>query len=133
MSKTIDDEIEHLLKEESAQTKAVISLIDVKERTIGKLGTEIELKTDLDESQVCVHTAVDMISTILEMDTKKFNNECILGNLTNLKERKLLSKNRMSRKEIVDVAKNPELKFMDEPSKRSGFVSNLFRSRRENI
>lgn len=129
MKDSIDDDIEKLLKEETAQSQAVKSLIEVREKKKGEVGSEIELKTDLDKNQVCIHTAVDMITNIIDMDEKEFTDKCIIGNLINLKERKLLSKDRKSRTEIVEVAKTPDMMFNQEP--QQGFVRNLFRSRRK--
>ncbi len=113
---SIDERIEGMLKEESAQSEAVKSLINVKEREIGKLGSEIELKTDLSDKDICVHTAVDMMSNLLE---KTFNKKSIIGDLINIKERKLLSKNRQSRREIVEVAKSPDMNMLQDPMQQS--------------
>lgn len=126
---SIEDTIDKVLKEETAQGEAVKSLITVKEREVGKLGSDIELKTDLDEKGVCLHTAVDMMSNILEMDKASFRKNCIIGNLTHLKERKLLSKDRKSRQEIVEVAKNPDMNLMQEPMQQSA-VRRFFTGRR---
>lgn len=127
---TIDEDLEKVIKEDNPQAEAVKSLIGVKDREKGKLGSDIELKTDLDDNAVCVHTAVDMMTNILEMNKKDFTKMSIIGNLVNLKERKLLSKNRQSRREIVEVAKNPDMTISDQTPQTS-FVKNLFRSRRE--
>ena len=109
---TLDDAISNIMKDETAQSQAVKSLIEVKDRQIGKLGSEIELKTDLTERDVCLHTAIDMMANILEMDKESFSKKSIIGNLTTLKERKLLSKDRKSRQEIVEVAKSPDMNMM---------------------
>ena len=119
----IEDAIEDIIKDDNAASQAVKSLIEVKDRQSGKLGSDIELKTDLDFKQVCVHTAAGMLNNILEMPKTNFNKECILGNLVEMKERKLLSKDRKSRNEIVNVAKQPETIMQDGSS---NFVKKMF-------
>ncbi len=119
----IEDDIENIIKDDNAASLAVKSLIEVDDRQSGKLGSDIELKTDLDFKQVCIHTAAGMLNNILEMDKDKFNSECILGNLVEMKERKLLSKDRESRLEIVNVAKQPETIMQDGST---NFVKKMF-------
>ena len=128
----IDDEIENILRDESPTTKAVKSLIEVKDREAGKHNSEIELKTDLDSNQICIHTAVSVMNNVLEQSEKDFGKSCILGNLLEIKERKLLSKDRKSRQEIVNVARQPDMNAMN-VNDSSGFVSNLFKSRKDRI
>jgi len=126
---TIDEAIEDVIRDENPTSRAVKTLIEVNDRTTGKFGTDIELKTDLDKNQICVHTAASMLNSVLEMDKDKFNKECILGNLIEVKERKLLSKDRKSRVEIVDIARQPDMNFGD--GQNQNFVSRFFSSRKE--
>lgn len=127
---TIDESIENAIKEESAQTKAVSSLLEVKPKIKGVLGSDIELKTDLSENEVKLHTAVDIMDHILSMNKKEFSHAPLLGKLTNLKERKALSKNRKSRGEIVDVARSPDQQFINDAS-GGGFVKRFLTPRKE--
>lgn len=130
LDKSLDETLDSMLKEESAQTEAVKSLIRVKEKVLGELGTDIELKTDLTEKDICLHTSVDMLSFILDMKKGDFAKNAIIGHLTNLKERKLLSKDRKSRSEIVEVAKTPDMKmFSDMPMQQSP-IKRFFMGRR---
>lgn len=128
MTDTIEETLDKVMKDETAQTRAVSSLIDVKDRIAGKIGTDIELKTDLTGKETCIHTAVDMIGFFLKVSPDKFDDMDILPTLTNLKERKLLSKGRKSRDEIVNVAKNPDLNMQQAESQ--GFVRKLFTPKR---
>lgn len=123
-SKTLDDDVEHIFREENPQAEAVKSLLNVKSRQKGQ-DSEIELKTDLDKNALCIHTAADLLAQVLDMDAKTFNSRCILGDLVNIKERKLLSKDRKSRQEIVEISKQQS--FEEEQAKRSErFVKKLF-------
>lgn len=126
MKQTIEDTIEGTLKDESAQTKAVTSLIEVKDKIKGSLGSDIELKTDLSIKDVCLHTAIDIMGHILSMEKKDFATAPILEKLTTLKERKSLSKERKSRREIVEVARNPDMQFMGQ--EQAGFVKRFLTS-----
>ena len=109
----IDESIEGIIREETAQSKAVSTLIDVKKDKHGELGSDIELKTDLTADQINIHTAGDMLGLFLEMTEKKFSESAnIMRQLIKLKERKSLSKDRKSRGEIVDIARNPDMNMM---------------------
>lgn len=125
----IEDEIDQIIKDETPTGQAVESLIKVKKREKGQ-DSEIELKTDLDESDVCVHTSIDMLNNFLEMGHKDFSKVSVIGELVNKKERKLLSKNRRSRLEIVEVARHPDLNMVQEQVKDS-FVKRLFQRKKE--
>lgn len=129
----LDEKITSMIKEEHPTADAVKSLINVRDRKKGKVGSDIELKTDLDKDQVCIHTAVDMMTNILEMQPSNFNKKCVIGDLVNLKERKLLSLDRKSRTEIVEIARHPDLIQQDMQSKQGGFVSRLFSSRKNRV
>lgn len=126
----LDEKITSMIREENPTADAVKSLINVADRKAGKVGSDIELKTDLSDEQVCIHTAVDMMTNILEMRPDKFNKDCVIGDLVNLKERKLLSLDRKSRNEIVEIARHPDLIQQDSTNQQGGFVRKLFTSRK---
>lgn len=128
MAEPLDEHIDEIIREESAQGRAVKSLIEIKEKKKDKLGSDIEVKTDLDEKQVCVHTAADMLQLFLS--SKSFKNMNIVSDLVELKERKLLSKNRESRREIVEVARTPDMQMIN-PEQQGNFVQKLFTSRKK--
>lgn len=121
----LDEELEGMLREENPQAEAVRSLIKVADKKKGSLGSEIELKTDLTSNEVVIHTAVDMMNRILDMSPKDFNSGIITQDLVQIKERKLLSKNRLSRREIVEVSKTPEMNMGMDMGQQS-FVKKLF-------
>ena len=127
--KTLDDEINKFLQDDNAQNKAVSALIDVKDRVQGSLGSDIELKSDLSDKDICLHTAVDMLNNILTMTEAEFMTKPVLSRLTEIKERKLVSKNRQSRKEIVDVARNPDRSTIN-ASENSGIMKKWFAPRK---
>ena len=127
----IEDEVEGILKDESAQAKAVSSLIDVKDRVNNKIGSDIELKTDLDtEKEVCNHTVVDLINVALSLDDNDANSHLISEDLVTIKERKLLSKGRKSRMEIVEISRQPDMNMMGD-NQNQGFMKRLFTSRKQ--
>lgn len=128
---TLDENIDKILKEESATSKAVDSLITVKDRETGK-ASEVELKTDLTDDEIKLHTVLAITSDVLEMDEKTFTTKCILADVIEKKERKALSKNRKSREEIVMVARQPDIQMgdMGMPHK-DNFVKRFFSSRRQ--
>jgi len=130
MSNGLDDKTEEILKDENPTAEAIKSLITVKDRETGK-ASEIELKTDLDTDEIKIHTVLDLLSNVLEMDTKNFSKKCILADLINRKERKALSKDRKSRGEIVSVAKPPEFPMQPQELKKEGFIRRFFTSRKE--
>ena len=74
---------------------------------------------------VCFHTAGDMLNDVLGMDKTKFNTECILGDLIAIKERKLLSLDRKSRQEIVEISRRPDESSI-ENRRQENFVKRLF-------
>jgi len=129
--KTLDEDVEELLKEENATSKAVESLITVKDREKGK-PSEVELKTDLSEDEIKVHTVLSVLNNVLEMKEEKFSERCILLDVIESKERKALSKDRKSREEIVLVARQPDLTMMDMGigSQKEGLIKRFFSSRR---
>jgi len=128
--KSIDDDVEGALAEDTAQSQAVRSLIQVKEKKKDDVGSDIELKTELTEQQTCIHTQIDILNNILgKANLTKLD---ILNNLIQLKERKLLSLKRKSRGEIVDVARNPDMSLMGmgHPPEQN-FTKRFFSSRRQ--
>jgi len=128
--KSIDESIDQILNDKPAQTEAVQSLIRVSDKVSGTLGSDIELKTDLSPTEICLHTAVDMLAHFLAMSPDQFQKAPILEKLTTLKERKNLSKNRLSRREIVEVAKTPEMNFGGMGEMGGGMVNNWFKSKK---
>lgn len=124
----IDEEIDELIKEDNPTSKAVSSLVEVKDRIKGKLSTDTETKTDLTDVQLRVDTAGAIISHVLEMSSKDFQERCILGILVDSFERKSISKNRLSRQEIVNVARQPDQQNIIPDN--SGMLSNFFRPQR---
>jgi hypothetical protein len=127
--KTLDTRVDEEVKEETAQSKIVSSLIDVRERQDGKIGSDIELKTDLSEDEIKLHTVINMMGHILET-AKIFGSDNILHNLIELKERKSLSKERLSRKEAVEIARTPEMPILSGFNTQENFTKRWFSSKR---
>jgi len=125
---SIDDDVDEIIKDDNPTAQAVESLIKVRDQKKGQQ-SEIELKTDLDDSDVCVHTSVDMLQAVLEMEGDDMATKSILGILVNKKERKLLSKDRKSRLEIVEVARHPDMNVSQDQAKQ-GFVQRFFSRRK---
>lgn len=125
----IDDDIEKEIKEENPQAEAVRSLINVAPRKAGQSDTEIELKTDLDENEVKLHTACDIMANVLEMKPLDFSSKSVISPLVNKKERKALSKMRKSRGEIVEVARNRDNIFQDQDQEGKSFMRRWFSPR----
>lgn len=126
--KTLEEQITDLV-DKNPQADAVNSLIKVGKREKGEQDTDIELKTDLSDNDVKIHTVVDLMSSFLEMNSTQFSEKSVIANLVNKKERKLLSKDRKSREEIVMIAKNPDVNI-DGAERPEGFVKRLLTSRR---
>jgi hypothetical protein len=120
--RTLDDEVEGEIRDESPQTKAVSALIDIKERSVDSKGKtsrgDVELKTDLTDQDTCSHTVVEFMNELLRFDRGKSHDFDIAGVLVEKKERKLLSLNRKSRIEIVNVARQPDVSMMDDNVKK---------------
>lgn len=124
----LDKEIEKILNEPNPQADAVNSLIKVEKRTIGDMDSDIEIKTDLSEKEVNAHVIVDLIHSLLEMAPSDFAKHSILGDLVNKRERKLLSKDRKSRTEIVEIARHPDTaNIISSPMQSQGAVQKFFR------
>lgn len=120
---TIEDVIKESLKNKTASLLAVETLVNVrtKAKDSEDFGSDVELKTDLSEREVIVHSLLDEISRILNMTPAEFKQDIVVPKMVERKERKLLSKNRKSREEVVRVAK-PE----DTEQQQRGFLSRLF-------
>jgi hypothetical protein len=104
---TLDDITTQLMDEKSAQKIAVESLIKIAPRNeFEKFSSEVELKTDLTENEIISHSVLDILD-IFTKSIEKFSSKSVMAEIVNKKERKLLSKDRKSRTEIVDVAKAP--------------------------
>lgn len=130
---TVDDEIDKIMKEENATTEAVKSLINVKQRKKGE-SSDVEIKTDLSEDEVKLHTILNVLGDILEGGEKDFSNSSILLNVIEKKERKSISKGRQSRLEIVQVARQPDMFFPtnNEGIGKQSMMRKFFTSRRQN-
>lgn len=133
MKKGLDESVDEILKEENPTAEAVKSLINVKDREAGK-SSEVELKTDLDDDEIKVHTVLSIMSGVLEMTEENFNKKCILSDVIEKKERKALSKDRKSREEIVMVARQPDIRMggmdMGMEGQNKGFFKRMFTSRK---
>lgn len=128
---SLDEYTDKILQEENPTAKAVDALINVDDREAGK-SSEVELKTDLTENEVKMHTVLDTLSTTLEMSEKVFSAKSILASVIEKKERKSLSKNRMSRSEIVTVARQPDMNLgFGEPHQKQGFIKRFFTSKND--
>jgi len=126
----LDEVADKILKDDSAQKKAVEALIELKPLQ-DKNHTETEIKTDFEnENTVIAHTVADTINQFI-FDSKNFGKLSVLGRIVDKKERKLLSLKRRSRTEIVEVAKNPDMSINDMQSVRGeGAVRKFFAPRR---
>lgn len=126
----IEDVIKDSLKNKTASLLAVETLVSVKNKEHKEdFGTDVELKTDLDERSVIVHSLLDEVSRILMLSPSDFNKEIVVPKIVERKERKLLSKNRKSREEVVRVAKPEE----SVEEKRAGIFSRLFTPKQPDI
>lgn len=129
--KSLDEIADDIMTEQNPQADAVNALIKSEPRVSGE-PSDIELKTDLiNLDQVNLHTALDVLGNILEMAPKDFNASVILSSIIHRRERKLLSLQRRSRTEIVNVAKNPDLPQENMP--QEGFLKRFFTSRKQPI
>lgn len=128
----LEDEIETQLKDDSAQSRAVDALLNVKERNVKAIGSDIELKTDLEADEHKTHTVAQIISNVIEMTDKEFNSRCVLGDIIEKKERKSLSKERRSRTETVEVARPVHMSGMypgeggQGMGRRRGIIARMF-------
>ena len=128
---SIDDRIDSFMQEETPSSIAVKSLIRVEKRQKGDTDTDIELKTDLTDDLVRLHSLAQIMSNVLSTDEKTFADNNIIGELVNKLERKLVSKNRMSRTEIVNVARQPDMNMTsDGMQMRDSFMKRLVTPRR---
>lgn len=129
---TLDEQVEGEIREESPQIKAVSALIDVKEKSVDNDGIttrgDVELKTDLTDSDTCAHTVVEFINELMSLDPTQFDKFDVTGVVVEKKERKLLSLNRKSRAEIVNVARQPDVSMMDDNVKK-GIWGRMFTPR----
>ena len=129
-NKTIDENINDILKEDNPTADAVNALIKVRERKAGE-DSEVELKTDLTEDEIKIHTVLAALSNLIEMSPSDFSKKCILSQIIEKKERKSLSKNRLSRQEIVQVAKQPDMNMGGMGGGDESFVKKFFTSKKD--
>jgi hypothetical protein len=128
---TIDETTDDILRDESAQSEAIKSLITIKPHLKGE-SSEVELKTDLSGDEVKAHTIISIVSQFLEKSDFQFKDHCILNDLVNKKERKAWSKDRKSREEIVAVSRQPEFSGdMGQDVRKEGFIRRLFTPRKQ--
>ena len=128
--RTLDENIDNIIREENPQAEAVKSLINIKPRVKGVLNTDVELRTDLNTEEIKKHTKIAILSNIVDMDEKEFSQRCILGDLSDVKERKAISKDRQSRAEIVTVARNPDMSMQNDEIKE-GWLKRFFTPKRQ--
>lgn len=129
-AKTIDESINEMLKDENPTAQAVNALIKVEDREAGK-DSDVELKTDLNEDEIKIHTVLGVLSNLIEMKPEDFTKKCILSKVIEKKERKSLSKDRKSRIEIVEVARHPDVNMMAQPTGNESFVKRFFSSKKD--
>lgn len=130
VAKTIDENINEILKDENPTAQAVNALIKVEDREAGK-DSDVELKTDLNEDEIKIHTVLGVLSNLIEMKPEDFTKKCILSKVIEKKERKSLSKGRKSRLEIVEVARHPDVNMMGQPTGNESFIKKFFSSKKD--
>lgn len=130
VAKTIDENINEILKDENPTAQAVNALIKVEDREAGK-DSDVELKTDLNEDEIKIHTVLGVLSNLIEMKPEDFTKKCILSKVIEKKERKSLSKDRKSRLEIVEVARHPDVNMMAQPTGNESFIKKFFTSKKD--
>jgi hypothetical protein len=128
----IDDT--EVLKPENPTGEAIKSLIKALPSKRAE-DSDVELKTELEgNNEVRGHALLSVCSKILEMSEKDFNESCIIGQLVDKKERKAWSKNRKSRMEIVEIARQPEIpRDAITDARKEGFFRKLFTPRNKAI
>lgn len=128
---TIDTAVDNIIENRTPQRDAVNALIRIARRKSGEVDSDVEIKTDLTADDASVHTAVDVLGGILDMNDKQFTQQNFISQIVNKKERKLISKDRQSRKEIVDVARNPDMPILSgEEQQKRGLISRFFTPRK---
>jgi hypothetical protein len=131
LEKSIDQNINEMLKDDNPTAEAVKALIKVNKREAGQ-DSEVELKTDLSADEIKIHTVLGVLSNLIEMKPADFTKKCILSEVIDKKERKSLSKDRKSRLEIVEVARQPDVSMpLGTQSGNESFVKKFFTSRKD--
>ncbi len=131
LEKSIDQNINEMLKDDNPTAKAVSALIEVKGREAGK-DSEVELKTDLSADEIKIHTVLGVLSNLMEMSEEDFTKKCILSEVIEKKERNSLSKDRKSRLEIVEVARQPDVNMpLGTQSGNESFIKRFFSSKKD--
>jgi hypothetical protein len=119
-----------IIKPDNPTGDAIKSLIRVKPTERAK-DSDVELKTELEgNNEVRGHALLSTCSKVLEMSEAEFSGSIIIGQLIDKKERKAWSKNRRSRSEIVEIARQPEIprdSLVD--ARKEGFFRKLFTPR----
>ncbi len=120
--KSLDEEVTKAWGDETPVHKAVTSLIEVKPSKKDELGSDIELKTDLNSDGICSdHAKANYFDHILNMTPEEFNERSIINPFVELKERKLVSLKRKSREEVVTVARSPDMNIQEGKEHRGLF------------
>lgn len=135
---TLEETVDEIISQKSPQAVAVDSLINISVSEPGELSSDVETKTDLTEDEIKLHTVVETISSLLASTSEQFMQRNIIGDLVTKKERKSISKHRQSRKEIVELARWPDMQMMGYPGmppaggvqNRPSFIGRLFGRRR---
>jgi hypothetical protein len=122
MTDTLEDTIKGAMQEKNAGVIAVETLTSVKDKGIKDFGSDVEIKTELNQNECLAHALVDEISLWLNMNSNDFMNTDVLSSLIQRKERKLLSKDRKSRGEVVEVARAR----MTEENEQKTFMKRMF-------
>jgi hypothetical protein len=130
--KNLDDVAEEIINDESASAEAIRSLIKVTAKESGK-DSEVELKTDLSSNEVKIHSIIDILGKIIESSSKEFSTKSIFPLVVEKIERKLLSKERKSRTEIVTVARQPDMNQNEFNVQGEGAIKRFMLGRRNNI
>ncbi len=129
---TLDEKLDKFLSEDSPSARAVNALVDVKSNDKeNNFDTNVEVKTDLTSDLVRLHSAGEILGIILELNEEDFVKKNIITLLINKLERKLISKDRKSREEIVAVARQPDQQnFIGEGGARDGVMKRMFTPRK---
>lgn len=127
----LEESVEKALNEENPQSIAVKSLININPRDLKHIETDVELKTDLNENDVNTHTILSLLNHVLN-NKEDFSKRSIIGDLITIRERKLISKDRKGRGEIVELAKTPENPILA-GTQDMGMLQKFFTSKRDRI
>ena len=115
-----------IVGDSSATSRAVDTFITIARTKKGE-ESDTELKTDLSDDEVRIHSLLHTLSDVFDMNSVQFKSKCVLGIVINRKERKAWSKDRKSRTEIVEIVRQPAFPGeMGQNVRRESFVRRLF-------